>query len=181
MAVAVQREQRPFPARGGAFWLHVRGDIPKSHDCKRGESGYRLVFHYGCGVARNPRTLSRLSRSGQLSSGWQSVDLFALESDNVTYTAVDAVFHVFRRRLTAQHGLDFASVLPCVPRAIFVNDWQVEDPPAPFEDSDAMTSEEKPDLSAAPDLRLYVGPHDLPLDGRRIAYGVHAFPSRLLL
>ena len=67
----------------------------------------------------------------------------SLESDNMTYTAVDAVFQVFRRRLTAQQGLDFSSVLPCVPRAIFVNDWQIEDPPAPFEDRDAMTSEAK--------------------------------------
>ncbi len=40
----------------------------------------------------------------------------SLESDNMAYTEVDAVFHVFRRRLTAQQGLDFASVLPCVPR-----------------------------------------------------------------
>ena len=56
----------------------------------------------------------------------------SLESDNMAYTAVDAVFQVFRRRLTAQQGLDFASVLPSIPRAIFVKDWVVEDPPVPF-------------------------------------------------
>lgn len=43
-------------------------------------------------------------------------DRMGLESDNMAYTAVDAVFQVFRRRLTAQQGLDFASALPCVPR-----------------------------------------------------------------
>ncbi|WP_299794451.1 DUF2267 domain-containing protein [uncultured Marivita sp.] len=67
----------------------------------------------------------------------------SLESDNMTYTAVDAVFQVFRRRLTAQQGLDFASVLPSVTRAMFVKNWQVEDHPASFEDRDTMTIEAK--------------------------------------
>jgi uncharacterized protein (DUF2267 family) len=65
----------------------------------------------------------------------------SLESDSMAYTAVDTVFRVFRRRLTAQQGLDFAGVLPSVPRAIFVKDWSVADPPAPFEDRAAMTRE----------------------------------------
>ncbi|MGS4947794.1 DUF2267 domain-containing protein [Meridianimarinicoccus sp. RP-17] len=64
-----------------------------------------------------------------------------LESDNMTYTAVDAVFQVFRKRLTAQQGLDFASVLPSVPRAIFVKDWSISDPPEPFADRAEMTRE----------------------------------------
>ena len=42
------------------------------------------------------------------------------------YTAIEAVFHVFRRRLSAQEGLDFASVLPSIPRAIFVAGWKLE-------------------------------------------------------
>lgn len=50
----------------------------------------------------------------------------ALASDNSTYTAIEAVFHVFRRRLTAQEGLDFASVLPAIPRAIFVGGGKLE-------------------------------------------------------
>jgi len=53
------------------------------------------------------------------------------------------VFQVFRRRLTAQQGLDFASVLPSIPRAIFVKDWVVEDPPVPFTDRATMTAEAK--------------------------------------
>ena len=52
-----------------------------------------------------------------------------LESDNMAYTALDGVFHVFRRRVTAEQGLRFASVLPSVPRAIFVAGWQPEVPP----------------------------------------------------
>ncbi|PLL10085.1 DUF2267 domain-containing protein [Tabrizicola sp. TH137] len=70
-------------------------------------------------------------------------ELMSLESDNMAYTAVDAVFQVFRRRLTAQQGLDFASVLPSIPRAIFVKDWIVENPPTPFTDRTTMTAEAK--------------------------------------
>ena len=67
----------------------------------------------------------------------------SLDSDNMTYTAIDAVFQVFRRRLTAQEGLDFAGVLPSIPRAIFVAGWSVSEPPEPFADREAMTKEAK--------------------------------------
>lgn len=67
----------------------------------------------------------------------------SLESDNMAYTAVDAVLQVFRRRLTAQQGLDFASVLPTVLRAIFVNGWDVSDPPVAFADRRALIDEVK--------------------------------------
>ena len=66
-----------------------------------------------------------------------------LESDNMTYTAVDAVFQVFRRRLTAQQGLDFASVLPSVLRAIFVKDWDVTGPREPFAERQVLLAEIK--------------------------------------
>ncbi|WP_415403198.1 DUF2267 domain-containing protein [Tateyamaria sp. SN3-11] len=65
----------------------------------------------------------------------------SLQSDNMAYTAVDAVLQVFRRRLTAQQGLDFASVLPAVPRAIFVHGWDVTASPVPFAARDALTQE----------------------------------------
>ncbi|PJE36026.1 DUF2267 domain-containing protein [Pseudooceanicola lipolyticus] len=65
----------------------------------------------------------------------------SLESDNMAYTAVDAVFQVFRRRLTAQEGLAFASVLPSVLRAIFVNNWDVTEPRAAFDDREKLVSE----------------------------------------
>ena len=64
-----------------------------------------------------------------------------LVSDNSTYTAVDAVFQVFRRRLTPSQGLAFASVLPSVLRAIFVKDWDVSQNRAEFLSRAEMTKE----------------------------------------
>ena len=55
----------------------------------------------------------------------------ALDSDNMAYTALQGVFQAFRRRLTVQQAVDFAQVLPAVPRAIFVADWQIADSPVP--------------------------------------------------
>ncbi|MEM8694372.1 MAG: DUF2267 domain-containing protein [Pseudomonadota bacterium] len=66
-----------------------------------------------------------------------------LESDNMAYTAVDAVLQVFRRRLTAEQGLQFADVLPSVLRAIFVKGWDVTKPPVPFPEKDALINEVK--------------------------------------
>ena len=77
-----------------------------------------------------------------------------LESDNMAYTALDGVFHVFRRRVTAEQGLRFASVLPSVPRAIFVAGWQPEVPPASWAPRDALTREAqalRPDHNLPPD------------------------------
>lgn len=67
----------------------------------------------------------------------------SLTSDNMAYTAVDAVFQVFRRRLTAQEGLNFASVLPSVLRAIFLHNWDVTEPRAAFGDREALIAEVK--------------------------------------
>jgi len=53
------------------------------------------------------------------------------------------VLQVFRRRLTAQQGLDFASVLPTVLRAIFVHGWDVTHPPVPFPDRETLIAEVK--------------------------------------
>ncbi|MEQ8293004.1 MAG: DUF2267 domain-containing protein [Roseovarius sp.] len=63
------------------------------------------------------------------------------ESDNSAYAAMDGVLQVFRRRLTAQHGIDFASVLPSVPRAVFISSWKLEEPPPPFPDRAALVRE----------------------------------------
>lgn len=54
-----------------------------------------------------------------------------LETDNVTYTAVQGVLQAFRRRLTPQQAIDFAQVLPSVLRALFVADWHLSDPVSP--------------------------------------------------
>lgn len=67
----------------------------------------------------------------------------SLESENMTYTAVDAVLQVFRRRLTAQQGLDFATVLPSVLRALFISGWDVTEPPVTFPERNALIDEVK--------------------------------------
>jgi uncharacterized protein (DUF2267 family) len=67
-------------------------------------------------------------------------EAFDLESDNSTYTAVDAVFRVFRARLTVPEALAFADILPCVLRAIFVADWHPAEP-LPFADRASLTRE----------------------------------------
>ncbi|MEL7261554.1 MAG: DUF2267 domain-containing protein [Pseudomonadota bacterium] len=80
-----------------------------------------------------------------------------LTSDNMAYTAVDAVLQVFRRRLTAEQGLAFASVLPSVLRAIFVKDWDVSQPPLPFPDRGTLIDEVKqvrPHHNLTPDTAI---------------------------
>lgn len=70
-------------------------------------------------------------------------DRMDLGSDNMAYTAVDAVLQVFRRRLTAPQGLDFASVPPSVLSAVFLRDWRVSEPPEPFAGREALIAEVK--------------------------------------
>ena len=72
----------------------------------------------------------------QATREWQAFltearDAMGLETDNVTYTAVQGVLQAFRRRLTPQQAIDFAQVLPSVLRAIFVADWRLADGPLP--------------------------------------------------
>lgn len=67
----------------------------------------------------------------------------SLVSDNMAYTATDAVFRVFRRRLTPEQGIAFASVLPCVLSAIFIRDWDLSQPPVPFLSREEMAEEAK--------------------------------------
>lgn len=64
-----------------------------------------------------------------------------LATRHQTWTMIDAVLRVFRRRLTVAEGLRFAAVLPAVPRAMFVTDWDPSAPPVPFDDRAAMTRE----------------------------------------
>lgn len=59
-------------------------------------------------------------------------DRTGLATDHMAYTAVDGVLRTFRRRLTPAQGIAFANVLPATLRAIFVFDWDVTAPPAPF-------------------------------------------------
>lgn len=89
-----------------------------------------------------PQTYQRSSQEWRsfLEDAKQAMDL---DSNNMAYTAVDAVLQVFRKRLTAQQGLDFASTLPAVLRAIFVKDWDVSREPVPFARRVELTEEVK--------------------------------------
>ena len=80
-------------------------------------------------------------------------EAMSLVSDNSAYTAVQGVFLVFRRRVTPAQGIAFASVLPAVPRAIFVHRWDIAAPPLPFADRATLTAEAqalRPDHNLTP-------------------------------
>lgn len=126
------------------------------------------------------------------SKEWRAIlddlkDRMGLVSDNMAYTAMDGVLQVFRRRLTAQQGLDFASVLPAVPRAVFVAGWRVQEPPLPFPDRALLVQEVKAirkDHNLTPDtaieatawsLRRYTDPADLERVLARLPEGAAAF------
>ncbi len=66
-----------------------------------------------------------------------------LTTRHQTYTTVQAVLLVFRRRLTVEQGLAFADLLPAVLRAIFVADWDIHSTPARFTDRATLTEEVK--------------------------------------
>ncbi|RVI55554.1 DUF2267 domain-containing protein, partial [Sinorhizobium meliloti] len=59
-------------------------------------------------------------------------DIAALQTTNQAYTMVQAVLYTFRRRLEISDALLFANALPPVLRAIFVADWDLEEPTLPF-------------------------------------------------
>ncbi len=73
---------------------------------------------------------------------WVMADTL-IESRNLIYTMTQGVFQTFRRRVTAQEALMFADVLPPVLRAIFVVDWDVDEPRLPFGSLEEMTDEVK--------------------------------------
>jgi uncharacterized protein (DUF2267 family) len=64
-----------------------------------------------------------------------------LATRNQTYTMVQGVFQVFRRRLDLRDAIRFASVLPPILRAVFVADWDTDEPLLPFDDHGVMTRE----------------------------------------
>ena len=68
-------------------------------------------------------------------------DTAGLSSTHQAYTMVQGVFQTFRRRLDLKDAIPFAGVLPAVLRAIFVADWNTEEPRRPFEDRAVMTQE----------------------------------------
>lgn len=77
-----------------------------------------------------------------------------LVSDNSAYTVVDAVFQVYRRRLSAQDGLIFSSVLTAVLSATFVRNWTPLASPLAFGTRDELNVEAqrvRPDHNLTPE------------------------------
>src|SRR5512139_2982467 len=68
-------------------------------------------------------------------------DISGLNTTNMAWNMVVGVLHTFRRRLPVKDALRFAQVLPPVLRAIFVADWDLDEPPLAFGDRAAMTRE----------------------------------------
>ena len=64
-----------------------------------------------------------------------------LTTRNQAYTMVEGVLKTFRARLSIEEAIAFADVLPPVLRAIFVSEWDVTQPRAPFETRDALVKE----------------------------------------
>jgi uncharacterized protein (DUF2267 family) len=68
-------------------------------------------------------------------------DLAGLTTTNQAYTMVQGVLQVFRRRLEVNEAIRFLTVLPAGVRALFVADWDVNEPKLSFEDRAVMTKE----------------------------------------
>ena len=66
-----------------------------------------------------------------------------LASRHMTYTTVQAVLVVFRRRLTPPQAIAFAAVLPAVLRAIFVDEWDTSEERRSFADLASLNEEVK--------------------------------------
>jgi uncharacterized protein (DUF2267 family) len=84
-------------------------------------------------------------------------DISGLATTHQTYTMVQGVFQAFRRRLDVKEAIRFANVLPPVLRALFVADWDLDEPRRPFADRATMTREVqalRPDHNFAPDSSI---------------------------
>lgn len=90
-------------------------------------------------------------------------EISGLATTHQTYTMVQGVFQAFRRRLDVKEAIGFANVLPPVLRALFVADWDLDEPRRPFEDRAIMTREVqslRPDHNFAPrSARTSTRPH----------------------
>ncbi len=64
-----------------------------------------------------------------------------LWSTHAAYTMAQGVFQVFRRRLSVEQSLAFANILPIGLRALFVADWDINEPRKKFSDIKTMTYE----------------------------------------
>lgn len=68
-------------------------------------------------------------------------DIAGLWSTHVTYTMTQGVLQTFRRRLSAEDTIAFANVLPICLRALFVTNWNANEPQKTFKDRAEMIEE----------------------------------------
>jgi len=69
------------------------------------------------------------------------IDQTGLTTRNQAYTTTQGVLYVFRRHLTLKDAIMFAGVMAPSLRAIFVADWDLDEPQVPFGNREAMTKE----------------------------------------
>jgi uncharacterized protein (DUF2267 family) len=84
-------------------------------------------------------------------------DTAGLATTHQAFTMVQGVLQVFRRRVDLREAILFAGVLPPVLRAVFVADWNPDEPRRPFEDVATMTREVqalRADHNFAPDTAI---------------------------
>jgi uncharacterized protein (DUF2267 family) len=68
-------------------------------------------------------------------------DACQFSSTNPAYTTAQGVFQAFRRRLALGEAIRFADALPGLLRALFVADWDPDEPRRPFAARDALLDE----------------------------------------
>jgi uncharacterized protein (DUF2267 family) len=66
-----------------------------------------------------------------------------LGSRHQAYTTTQGVFFCFRRRLSIQEAISFAQILPAMLRALFVSDWDTDEPQLKSWDPELMAAEVK--------------------------------------
>jgi uncharacterized protein (DUF2267 family) len=84
-------------------------------------------------------------------------DEASLATVNQAYTMVQGVLQTFRRRLSLPDAIRFAGVLPAMVRAVFVADWDPDEPQRPFGDRALMTAEVlalRPNHNFSPDTAI---------------------------
>lgn len=84
-------------------------------------------------------------------------DAAGLSTTHQAFTMVQGVLQAFRRRVDLREAILFAGVLPPVLRALFVADWNPDEPRQPFQDMATMTRDVRtlrPDHNFAPDTAI---------------------------
>ena len=84
----------------------------------------------------------------------------------MAYNMVVGVLHTFRRRLTLKDAIRFANVLPPAIRALFIADWDPDEPQLEFDEIPVMTDEIK-SLRAAHNWSPDTAIHDVAVALRR--------------